>query len=289
MKKTLKRVLFFPLTLALLLCATGCRFRTLDSWHTEIAKQEYEPAQINEFREDYQLGTCQNLRGDVSVILFYMDDFESKWTEQEVEEFTENEIAPGLDFLERQASKYGIDLQFHIAEVYQSLYYDDEVIVNTKAEGYATVDVLKQAASGSGFHDTEVMIQYFRSVYQTDEVVCYTLFNKNGTAYAINPKRGANITVDEHCIVFARDLNSSGNDPVGSQASIVAHEMLHLFGAEDLYATPSRKSLAQWYCTNDIMLGANYDIETNTLTDVTAFYIGWHDVIPAVLHRSDWN
>ena len=152
-----------------------------------------------------------------------------------------------------------------------------------------TIDVLTQAAHGLEFADTQTMIEHFRTEFQTQEVICLTIFQKNGTAYAINPKRGAEPYVDEHCIVFARDLNASGREPRGSQASIVAHEMLHLFGAEDFYANDLRKQLAKIHYPNDIMLGANYYIQVNTLGNATAFYVGWTDQVPDVLYDENWN
>lgn len=254
----------------------------------ESSVSEDDLSEINAFREDFDLGTCRRLWGDVSNILFYMDDFESEWTEAETENFTENEITPGLEFLESEAKKYGIELNLNIKKVYRSIYYDDEVIISVKDAGLASIDVLTQASREVGYNDTESMIEQFRDTYQTDEVVCFTIFNKNGTAYAINPKREETLRVDEHCIVFARDLYSDEADPIGSQASIAAHEMLHLFGAEDYYASSSRKKLAQKHYNNDIMLGANYYIGTNNVGDATAFYIGWTDNIPDVLYDENW-
>ena len=241
-----------------------------------------------QLREDYNLGTCKTLSGNVSVILFYMNDFESTWTDEEIDLFTKNEIEPGLAFLEQEAQKYGVELHLTVRQSYSKLYYDDEVITSIKNTGYASIDVLEQAATRMNYSSSSKMIELFRLKYQTEEVVCFTIFNKDGTAYAINPKRDADVDVEEHCIVFARDLNASQNGPNGCQASIVAHEMLHLFGAEDFYSSASRKSLAKVHYPNDIMLSAAYDIKTNTIDPVTAFYIGWTDVVPDVLYKKGW-
>ena len=135
---------------------------------------------------------------------------------------------PGLEFLEKQARKRGIELEFSIEQSHSSLFYNGKVILSTKETGFATIDVLSQAAYGLNYSSDEEMITHLKSQYET-EVVCITIFNKNGTAYAINPHRGETRKVEEHCIVFAYDLNSDRNDPTGSQSSIVAHEMLHLF------------------------------------------------------------
>ncbi|MGM9682861.1 MAG: hypothetical protein ACI3XQ_04615 [Eubacteriales bacterium] len=242
---------------------------------------------IDKLRVDYNLGTCRNLSGNVSVILFYMDDFESGWTADEITKFTNNEVKPGLAFLEREAKLYGVELNLSIKQSYSSIFYDDEVIISTKETGLATIDVLSQAAHGLHYSSDEEMIADFRSQYGT-EIVCFTIFNKNGTAYAINPHRGQTIQIEEHCIVFAYDLNSNHHDPIGSQSSIVAHELLHLFGAEDYYATTGRKTLSKKYYPADIMLSANYYIITNNIGNATAFYIGWTDIVPDVLYNDNW-
>jgi len=242
----------------------------------------------DELRPDYNLGTCRVLKGNVSVILFYMDDFESSWTKDEMKSFTEKEIGPALSFLEKEAKSYGIELNLTIMGSYGGLFYDDEVITSVKLTGLASIDVLEQAAKSLDYVSAEAMIRSHRVQYQTDEVVCLTLFNRNGTSYAINPPRGETLMVEEHCIVFAHDLNSSGNDPVGWQISVVAHELLHLFGAEDFYASATRKALARVIYPGDLMLSAQYDIRANNIGDATAYYIGWTDIVPEILYDEDW-
>ena len=288
-------VLLIALTLALVGCANNLNFAKIynavkqyrDKFiSAEDTVKTNDSIDVNGFRVDYDLGTCRKLSGDVSVVLFYMDDFESCWSDEEMESFTEKEVRPGLEFLEKEARLRGIDLILDIKQCHSS-FYDDEVIKSVKETGRATIDVLDQASKGIGYNSDDEMIATLKAQYET-EVVCITVFNKNGTAYAINPHRGETLSVEEHCIVFARDLHSEENSPIGSQASIVAHEMLHLFGAEDLYNTPERKALARRHYPDDIMLGANYFIRTNDIGDATAFYIGWTDLIPDVLYNAEW-
>ena len=254
----------------------------------ESAEPEKDLSLINQLREDYNFGTCKKLSGNVAVILFYMDDFESSWTDAETDRFTQNEVLPGLDFLEQEAKKHGIELNLTVKGSYSSIYYGDEVITSVGNTGFATADVLWEAAVQINYSSSAKMIEAFKSKYKTDEAVCFTIFNKGGTSYAINPKRDADMKVDEHCIVFARELNTVKNGPDGQQAAVVAHEMLHLYGAEDFYASAPRKSLAKKYYPSDIMLSAAYDIKTNTIEAATAFYIGWTDTVPSVIEEEGW-
>lgn len=260
-----------------------------DSTNTEESKNpEQDLSLINQLREDYNLGTCKELSGNVSVILFYIDDFESKWTDAEIDRFTKNEVEPGLLFLEQEAKKYGVELNLTIEESYSKIYYDDEVITSIKNAGFATANVLWQAALQINYSSSSKMIDALRLKYKTEEIVCFTIFNKDGTSYALNPKRDSDVKIDEHCIVFSRDLNSAQNGPDGWQAAVIAHELLHLYGAEDFYVSSSRKILAKIYYPNDIMLSAAYDIDTNNIDSATAFYIGWLDIVPNVLNKKGW-
>lgn len=242
---------------------------------------------VNKLRVDYDLGLCRNLSGKISVVLFYMNDFESEWSEAQMDKFTENEVKPGLEFLEKQAAAHNVELDLNIAQSH-SLYYDEKVILDIKETGLATVDVMWKASRELGYPSDEAMIEDYKEKCGTEEVIYLTIFNKNGTAYAINPTRGSKHDFHEHCIIFAYDLDSNRKVPSGYQASVIAHEILHLFGAEDFYSSASRKSLAKIFYPSDIMLGANYNIKTNNIGKATAFYIGWTDTVPEILYSKNW-
>ena len=92
------------------------------------------------------LGTCKHLRGDVSVVLFFIKDYESSWTDNEISDFTEKEMISGLDFLENQAKKYGVDLELNIRQTHSNVFYDGEVIEDINQNGNATINVLYKAA-----------------------------------------------------------------------------------------------------------------------------------------------
>lgn len=243
---------------------------------------------VDKLREDYNLGACKNLSGDVAVILFYMEDSQDNWSETQAEHFTATQIKPALAFLENEANKRGINLKLSIKETHLNVFYNENVIRSVKETGLATADVLWIAANGIGYTSDNRMIESKKSQYGTDEVICLTVFNKDGTSYALNPKRGTSVNAAEHCIVFAYDYNSDGSEPEGAQASVIAHEILHLYGAEDFYDTTSRKALAAKYYPFDIMLGAEYNINFNNIGDATAFYIGWTNNVPDPVYNENW-
>ena len=113
---------------------------------SEISAVERTMPEINALRVDYNLGTCKHLRGDVSVVLFFIKDYESSWTDNEISDFTEKEMISGLDFLENQAKKYGVDLELNIRQTHSNVFYDGEVIEDINQNGNATINVLYKAA-----------------------------------------------------------------------------------------------------------------------------------------------
>ena len=56
----------------------------------------------------------------------------------------------------------------------------------------------------------------------------------------------------------------------------IAHEGLHLFGADDLYNIENAKT----YATNDIMHYASRYLEDSEIDSLTAYAIGWSDFKP---------
>ncbi len=260
---------------------------TVESVTQELRPDE-RPTDVNKYRPDYNLGICKELSGTVAVSIIYVNDFESGRNEEETQRFTENEVKPGLDFLEAQAKNYGVELNFKITDIFVQVEYDYEVILNADT-GFVTIDVLYHSAQELGYGSDTNLYNQIKGRENANGVIFLTVFNKNGRAYAINPKADQNLGIEEHCVLFARDLNSgSGYYPSGIQASIVAHEILHMYGAEDFYSSEKRKALAEQHYPNDIMLSAKYNLSRNVLGDATAFYIGWTDNIPDVIKSEDW-
>ncbi len=304
-----RRLLAMVLLFAMLLSCCSCSHAWLlfdillsggggtipqDSYGDSLAEQWLIPAKVDEetraaLRPDYDLGNCKALAGRVAVILFYMDDFESSWTREEADAFTENEIEPALAFLEEQAARYGVSLQLEIKQSHVYSYYDKTVDTNGERGNDATIDALKQAARGLDMA-TDFDLHYtILDLYGVDEVIYLTIFNKNGSTTALNPKRESDLTMIEHSIVFAHDQNSNHTEPVGSQASLIAFSVLFLYGAEKLYNNDFKRNYSYYLFPNDVMYDQPYSIEGCEIGDATAFYIGWLHDPPAIVVEDEWR
>ena len=117
-----------------------------------------------------------------------------------------------------------------------------------------------------------------------NDVIFLTFLNKPGKPYARHIGSTGQTSYSEHCVIFSDYLE--GNS-FGCKASTVAHELLHLFGAEDYY-DGYREILAYQIYPKDIMLWMPTEIYENEIGDFTAYTVGWTNTIPRICYNEYW-
>lgn len=242
---------------------------------------------VNALRKKCFYGTNQYLSGKVTAVVIYMDDFESSWTDEEMDVFTEKDVEPALEFLEQEAAKFGVELDFD-TKILKNAYYDAEVIIDIDESGYTTIDVLEQAAKFYDYDSQYDIHDRMAEDYGT-EVVFITVFNKPGCGYALNPKPWTDFKAVEHCIMFSIDKDYQTEYVPGTNAPVIVSTTLHLFGGESLNKPESRKYISLRLYPNDIMRNQPFDIAESEICDATAYYIGWIDEVPEAVYSEGWN
>ncbi len=267
--------------------------------YEENYSKDYKPYDaVDEYRKKYNIGCNRILGGIITVNCFYVDDDESRWSLNEINDFEENQVAPALKFLEAQAKKWNVNLELKIQRYHTDLTeYSTKYngIVNKNLDdGGSTKDVFNQMAVNMGYEsDSDMVIkQQGENLYDTD--IYLMLLNKNGVSFARNitsdvVSSNYGYALAEHTIIFSRDLENSiyGTFFEGRSATI-AHEILHLFGAEDYYIEEKRLALANKYYYNDIMVLNTRNMSKLEVSDITAFSVGWSREIPEVCYMEDW-
>lgn len=252
-----------------------------------------EDKRQSQYRPSYNLSNCRNLTGTPVVVLLFVDDNVSRWSKNEVLTFMQEQILPGLDYLERNARKWGQDLDF-IVESYSSALSDYEIKYEGRVNpdlyvGGSTKDVLDQAAADIGCRSNWDLYSYYKAKYPKNEIIFLNFLNKSGRSYARHAFQPGYNEYSEHCVIFA---DHYGSFPAmrtdGSRASTIVHEILHLYGAEDFYKPYAREQLANKVYPHDIMLWQYDNIEENVIGDCTAYSIGWTNSVPDVCYESQW-
>lgn len=255
---------------------------------------ETDPNYYDILRPWYNIGHNKQLRGTPVIYAIFMDDDESSWDTLSIESFLRYEIKPAVEYLENEASKWGIELDISIKTfatvLNQGYTINYEGIVNRNLrESPSTKDVLEKAAMDFGYISEEDINDSISAANGGNEIIFLCILNKDGTCYTRNQITNGSTTLVEEIVLFRRPLNyPEWLIKNGERASVVAHEILHLFGAQDFYITESREKLAEQYYPDDIMLWQYYDINKNKLGDCVAYSIGWTNTVPAVCYNEEW-
>jgi len=248
---------------------------------------------IEQYRAHYGLGTCHSLEGKQTVVLFFMDDDESAWNQSEVIEFTKKRVFPALSFLQDQAKQWGVELSFEIKRYSSALsggldmVYHGTVIKDLSISG-STKDLPKQAAAILGFDSELEMLAALMEEYGNDNIIPLMLIDKDGLAYARNQLSEKIVDHVEHAVIFSDPLGYETGSWLWSVSATIAHEILHLFGAEDYYKPYNRLVLAEKFYINDIMLLDSRRLSQLNIGTYTGYCIGWTDQIPEICYNKKW-
>jgi len=241
----------------------------------------------------YNQGSCQNLKESPYILFLFIDDDESSWDNKEIKRAWDHEIKDALDFIESKAKVYGVDLKFKRGyystntERKTKVKYDG-IIVKNLMESSATEDALEQASKSLGFKSMTAMHEYLKSHTGYNQIAYVVMMNKDGRSYCMNHTQSrGNPNFLEHVMMFRRFLGTNN-----SYAGPIAHEILHLFGAEDYYDPyknrPERLKLAKVIYPKDIMMISHREINQLELGAYTAYTIGWLDALPTECDLPEW-
>ena len=244
-------------------------------------------------RPYYSLGTCKKLSGTPYTLVIYIDDNESSWDNASVNEFWNDLLLPGLDFLEKEASQWGVGLDFLTGSYYTGMSagvtvrYNGVIASNIMVES-ASYDVLDQAAASIGYGTKENMHKAIQEFSGQEEVMYIVAVNKDGRSYAIRDDHDDGRDDIEYCVVYPDYPDYAYVTPAAS----VSHELLHLYGGEDYYNPygnfPGREKLAQQICPHDIMLKVYTDVSYNDVGNYTAYTVGWTNSMAAEYLDPNW-
>lgn len=245
---------------------------------------------------DYPMGTCKELEGKTVVMSIAANDATTSWdfnnaADVETLASISNKVFIGLEWIKEQGKNYGKNIEF--------IYNWDE-----DNELFYTADLSADYSSGqSNLQDQKCFIDENLSSYADKLLTKYDADNILFMYYFNEPKdtgficfatpfqgteRGMDLPYETVCV--DKYVYGAEQGP-----ATYAHEILHLFGAPDLYSvdmdgsnygmTEEFVSYCEQNHINEIMYSTYdpynttipLDKVSNELTDLTAYYLGWID------------
>ncbi len=238
------------------------------------------------------IGSCKKLRGNIYTLVIFMDDTEGIWSEDARNSFYDKKYFPSINYLLSEAEERDIDLTIENGKYATKSDRVSPIIYNGKVASSAanaslSLDLLNYAAKALGFTDAEYMDIILKKNLKAEQIAYVIAINKPGRAYAVFDNTFDGRDSLEFVVAFSQDEN--GNDDIGSS---ILHELLHLFGAIDLYDNNSgykkRYELLNELYPNDIMMRSAVDAGDLEIGYLTECLIGWSEFFPPECDCPEW-
>ena len=232
---------------------------------------------------DLELGTAKKLDGNIAIVSVFANTPDYKWSEDisqdDAYSYYGYELGVATKWLEDKSKEYGHSPNFiYDWNEHPELFYKAEL------KGDATVDTDMYRAEPD-FILNNIDTAGLLEKTDAQQVVYLFVFNtplsNEKPSYASMWFEGVETPI-EACTIL---MGTSGNM---SSASALAHEILHTFGAPDLYQA-GFFGITQEYIdylaennSNDIMKNGGYDIGNYEsidmdLSEIVAYYVGLTD------------
>lgn len=244
------------------------------------------PAQQQDLQQVY--GSCGLLAWPSVLYSIYLQDDANPWTEEALAQTRQN-LAVAVDWITQQAQTYNAQ---------PKIYYDTgENNLSTFAAYKA--GLTEDTTTGTTFYDdvdtltAQVDVEFIQQQYGTASIGYLIFLPVEGASYSILHylEDGGNYLNEFSCLYL---YDSYAGEKTYNSPTVYAHEILHLFGAADLYVgsrdTFVTQPLAQYvlntwpdaimYYTYNSDNGISYEHIEKTLCPLTAYRLGLVDSFP---------
>lgn len=225
-------------------------------------------------RSSYGLGSAKYLEGRNVLYSLFVDTPDASWQQEDKEQALKKlQIATG--YIEDRAEEYGVDA---------------ELICDWQEN----IDLMGQTEVDFVIRDDEEFVDRLDEeiAYWVEHTVDYEELKKNSDAAGAALLVFVNNPSVSYAIVFDGADNPKESVIMfsGEAPAVYAHEIMHLFGAHDLYEEAEFTREVTAYVKQNYPLeimyrvtdeqGNSYDEKiVNTLSPITAYHLGWVDEV----------
>ena len=181
------------------------------------------------------------------------------------------------DWLVAQARRYGVTIDFDGGHFGLNEDIKLDYIGYGTGSGNENVQMVSNVLLKIGYTSPMQFYNWAMANTKCDNVIVLIFTKGSGVSYAMAYGNGMNseLYFTEGVMIYERYSNGLELLP-----ATIAHELLHVFGAWDLYETfrQTRRAeeLARIHFPNSIMLRIAYNINDLIVDQLTAWRIGWN-------------
>ena len=208
-------------------------------------------------------GSAAHIDGRTVLFTVFLDDGETLWTEED-KAIALQYMDMAAEYIEEQAASFGAETELIRGE--EGLLFDMHA-ADTATE--TSEQRLELAEDIDEFIAENADIEKIKSTYAAEGIGFMVLINKTGISYTLPCYSAKTEGFNEKCFMYLRAQDNGGEYEA---PAAYAHEILHLFGAVDLYKADTQDGVSEALAEH-VGQKYSYDIMYNTyLADGSASY-----------------
>jgi hypothetical protein len=236
-----------------------------------IDKNQTERKLRRSYRDARNTGIAKSLQNNVTIAYFYLDDNRwSKWSNKARIRNSSN-LKQVLTWYKQQAKNYNItELSFNTRYFFlqSPKGLGKEWIRNRNFFDYAS----KLLANQLGYRTLDSFVESMRKHNPENEVAMVFHSNAQARSFAVSCVKKINNNCKFEYVMLTEKMNKSVSSWATTQTQ--SHEILHLFGAADLYNIEGAKN----YAVTDVMNYYSKELKYASISPLTAWSIGWDEL-----------
>lgn len=217
------------------------------------------------------VGSASSLNGQVRLAIVFVSDGQSNWSRRE-QYVHMRRLKRGEQWIVSQSLAYHVSPPRFKHRVY-GRWFDIKLpsLPAGTRSGNENVEMVHLVSQELGFESP----QAWRSQFPEEQFAALVFLKRDGASYAIPQEAGLNPRYDIEGAVLYNNFEPG----VPNCATCIAHELLHVFGAWDMYETfqitKKQMDFATQLYPDSIMLRTSYNPYELTMDPVTCWRIGW--------------
>lgn len=286
--KTVKKLLALFFAFVSVLSFTACDKLDDSSLLSESSAESVaEPSSESDALDYFPIttamhgGTAKTLTGNCLVYNVFVNDAESEWSDSSVDSVLEM-LDEALTFIKHRfdGSDFGGELSLRYTDADSSAFISFDGAAPTDADGMTWLSyAFSQTEHGS---PNAFLKDCAKNVSGYDNICFLFLYNKPGRSFATpyDSQYGdcEDFRYERAQIFFSTDRSFD----YFCNPAVIAHELLHLFGAIDLYepyvSAEDASRVAELFPT-ELMRFEPTDIFLSEISALTAYLIGWTETL----------
>lgn len=232
--------------------------------------------------EEYKLGSAKLLDGDNILISIFVDIDGDEWTEEE-KQYCKESLEEAVSWIEGEGKTYGKQIHFlYDMDSQSDLLYSQSIDFKVDSDSEDSNQYTYYLYNKLWIQEN-IDIDSIAEEYGSDSVGYLFFVKDEGTSYTYSHYlEDRNVNKEEMCTIYLEDSSNYG---LYENPATYAHEILHLYGALDLYDGACPEDVNDYVINTypyEIML-STYDEtlihneygEMKLISPITAYMLDW--------------